>query len=369
MDKVAGNEKRYELKGLQICGIAFAIIALAGFAVQIVRVFADNYLVALGYLGVLLLGWVLMFLGARRIARYAMDFRMVGRLTMPAIAGVVLASCFGVINVKSEMGRLAFMTFGVQFLMYIPFLVLMMAYWYSLRGASGLCVEFRKLKQARSCKNIRWPGLLIIIVATFAVQTAPVFPELIKYIVTASAALISLSVQMVMIHHLLAVYDMADGKKPVERLEDVMPDMRKNKPDNDRQGIIHDEEKASDLKEDEPSAKSTEIDLENNEEPSAETRKEKSENLSAETRKEKSENLSAETRDEKTEELNAVEELKTSDSVPTDIEDGIEDVVEREIVEEDWLRKEFDEIALVGKDEATFEDFKDTVTYHPPTTS
>ena len=317
MGKALEREKRYDLKGLQVCGIAFAIIALAAFAVQIIRVFAGNGYIELAYLGVLLVGWILVFLGSGKIKKYTPDFRAIYIISMPALACIVLAACFGFINISNDMGAQAFLTFGVQFLMFVPFLGLLMAYWYSLRGAAELCFEFRRRKEQKACLSSRWPGLVILIIAIFAVQVAPVAQELVKYIITASAALIALIMQMIMIHHLLVVFDLVDGKKPSERLGDLLTDTEKDK-------------FAMNRKKDKAESPGGDSDL---------------------SAKDDGKNKVADSDD-----YNKSSEYP--DLEPTEQIDRADDVVE-----EDWLRKEFDEIALVGKDEATFEEFKDTIKF------
>lgn len=325
MGKALERENRYDLKGLQICGIAFAIIALATFAVQIVRVFAGNGYIELAYLGVLIVGWVLMFIGAGKIKKYSPYFRAVHIISMPVMACIVLAACFGFINISNDMGAQAFLTFGVQFLMFVPFLGLLMAYWYSLRGAADLCVEFRRRKEEKGCRSAGWPGLIILIIAIFAVQGAPVAQELVKYIITASAALIALIMQMVMIHHLLVVFDVVDGKKPSERLGDILTDTEKDKfAMNRKKDRAEQMDGASD-----PPNKGT-------------GKKFDKSNIKNKVADSDNYNKSSEYPD-----LEPTEQIDRTDDV----------------VEEDWLRKEFDEIALVGKDEATFEEFKDTIKF------
>lgn len=218
------EKKRYDLRSLKLATIAFAIMALANFAVQIIRIIEKSNVVEFSYLAVLFIAWTMMFIAARTLSEYGPDFKAAGVVSAPGMAAVVICALLLVSAISSGVGKNAHLSIGVQLSLYISFLMMVMAYWYMLRGAGKLCEGFNREKLEKSCKNIRIPAIVILILALIAVQGAPVFSELNKYIVTGTAAALALIVQMVMISKLLSVYDAVDGKLQPGRLSDVLKD-------------------------------------------------------------------------------------------------------------------------------------------------
>ncbi|MBQ9179499.1 MAG: hypothetical protein IJ132_01705 [Firmicutes bacterium] len=218
------EKKRYDLRSLKLATIAFAILALANFAVQIIRIIEKSNVVEFAYLAVLFIAWTMMFIAARTLSEYGPDFKAAGVVSVPGMAAVVICALLLVSAISSGVGKNAHLSMGVQFSLYISFLMMVMAYWYVLRGAGKLCEGFNRTKLEKSCKSIRIPAIIILILALIAVQGAPVFSELNKYIVTGIAAALALIVQMVMISKLLSVYDAVDGKLQPGRLGDVLKD-------------------------------------------------------------------------------------------------------------------------------------------------
>ena len=222
------GRKRYDLRGLKLATIAFAIMALANFAVQVVKTFERNHVVDFVYLGIMFVAWMIMFIACRLLLKYGPDFRAAFIVSIPAMASTVICALMLVSNISSEMGKGASLTIGVQFALYVPFLMMLMAYWYVVRGSAFLCEEQNRLKLAASCKGIRMPVIIVMILALIATQGAPVFSEMIKYIVTGSAAALSLIMQMVIINHLLKAYDAVDGKLEAGRLNDIITGKERN---------------------------------------------------------------------------------------------------------------------------------------------
>ncbi|GEM_PF-2681276 len=218
------EKKRYDLRSLKLATIAFAILALANFAVQIIRIIEKNNVVEIVYLVVLFIAWTMMFIAARALSEYGPDFKAAGVVSVPGMAAVVICALLLVSAISSGVGKNAHLSIGVQLSLYISFLMMVMDYWYVLRGAGKLCEGFNRTKLEKSCKIIRIPAIIILILALIAVQGAPVFSELNKYIVTGIAAALALIVQMVMISKLLSVYDVVDGKLQPGRLGDVLKD-------------------------------------------------------------------------------------------------------------------------------------------------
>ena len=321
------KRRRYDLRGLRTAAIAFVIMALADFSLHAMRMFFKNSMIELAYIGVITIAWLIMLMGTRKIADYNGDFKRAYGATIPAIFACLAWLIIAIVELQRGVGKQTFSSLGIMLMGYIVMLCMLYCYAHLLNGSSVVLDGFRKEKLQKSCRRIWKVSMLLIIIAVLCEQGAPLFPEQIKYMITISAAVVSLIVQMLMIKNLLVVYDIVDGKLEPRRLKDVLDGIKeedakeaKAEPENNEGKVakeavdedvapeIADNEEASEEPIEEPDEEATEVLIE---EAAAETPDESDEEPQEEEVGESSEELKDEEAEESTEELagEAVEEM------------------------------------------------------------
>ena len=321
------KRRRYDLRGLRTAAIAFVIMALADFSLHAMRMFFKNSMIELAYIGVITIAWLIMLMGTRKIADYNGDFKRAYGTTIPAIFACLAWLIIAIVELQRGVGKQTFSSLGIMLMGYIVMLCMLYCYAHLLNGSSVVLDGFRKEKLQKSCRRIWKVSMLLIIIAVLCEQGAPLFPEQIKYMITISAAVVSLIVQMLMIKNLLVVYDIVDGKLEPRRLKDVLDGIKeedakeaKAEPENNEGKVakeavdedvapeIADNEEASEEPIEEPDEEATEVLIE---EAAAETPDESDEEPQEEEVGESSEELKDEEAEESTEELagESVEEM------------------------------------------------------------
>ena len=321
------KRRRYDLRGLRTAAIAFVIMALADFSLHAMRMFFKNSMIELAYIGVITIAWLIMLMGTRKIADYNGDFKRAYGATIPAIFACLAWLIIAIVELQRGVGKQTFSSLGIMLMGYIVMLCMLYCYAHLLNGSSVVLDGFRKEKLQKSCRRIWKVSMLLIIIAVLCEQGAPLFPEQIKYMITISAAVVSLIVQMLMIKNLLVVYDIVDGKLEPRRLKDVLDGIKeedakeaKAEPENNEGKVakeavdedvapeIADNEEASEEPIEEPDEEATEVLIE---EAAAETPDESDEEPQEEEVGESSEELKDEEAEESTEELagESVEEM------------------------------------------------------------
>lgn len=321
------KRRRYDLRGLRTAAIAFVIMALADFSLHAMRMFFKNSMIELAYIGVITIAWLIMLMGTRKIADYNGDFKRAYGATIPAIFACLAWLIIAIVELQRGVGKQTFSSLGIMLMGYIVMLCMLYCYAHLLNGSSVVLDGFRKEKLQKSCRRIWKVSMLLIIIAVLCEQGAPLFPEQIKYMITISAAVVSLIVQMLMIKNLLVVYDIVDGKLEPRRLKDVLDGIKeedakeaKAEPENNEGKVakeavdedvapeIADNEEASEEPIEEPDEEATEVLIE---EAAAETTDESDEEPQEEEVGESSEELKDEEAEESTEELagESVEEM------------------------------------------------------------
>ena len=321
------KRRRYDLRGLRTAAIAFVIMALADFSLHAMRMFFKNSMIELAYIGVITIAWLIMLMGTRKIADYNGDFKRAYGATIPAIFACLAWLIIAIVELQRGVGKQTFSSLGIMLMGYIVMLCMLYCYAHLLNGSSVVLDGFRKEKLQKSCRRIWKVSMLLIIIAVLCEQGAPLFPEQIKYMITISAAVVSLIVQMLMIKNLLVVYDIVDGKLEPRRLKDVLDGIKeedakeaKAEPENNEGKVakeavdedvapeIADNEEASEEPKEEPDEEATEVLIE---EAAAETPDESDEEPQEEDVGESSEELKDEDAEESTEELagESVEEM------------------------------------------------------------
>lgn len=226
-NRTTRRNKRYDLKGLQIAAIAFAIMALSDFAIHVIRMFDKNNIAEFAYIGLTFIAWVMMFAGCRKITEYSVFYQKAYYAVLPGLSAALIWGVVAAFDVQSKMGWQSFITMGAMLMGYISFMCKLYCYTNTLKGSGEIAGGFRRNKLMMSCFSIWKPGFVILILSLLCVQAAPLFSELIKYIITVTAAIIALVMELLMIRNLLAVYDIADGKVQVKRLDDMLAAMDK----------------------------------------------------------------------------------------------------------------------------------------------
>lgn len=312
------KRRRYDLRGLRTAAIAFVIMALADFSLHAMRMFFKNSMIELAYIGVITIAWLIMLMGTRKIADYNGDFKRAYGATIPAIFACLAWLIIAIVELQRGVGKQTFSSLGIMLMGYIVMLCMLYCYAHLLNGSSVVLDGFRKEKLQKSCRRIWKVSMLLIIIAVLCEQGAPLFPEQIKYMITISAAVVSLIVQMLMIKNLLVVYDIVDGKLEPRRLKDVLDGIKeedakeaKAEPENNEGKVakeavdedvapeIADNEEASEEPIEEPDEEATEVLIE---EAAAETPDESDEEPQEEELGESPEELTDETDDESDEE-------------------------------------------------------------------
>ena len=312
------KRRRYDLRGLRTAAIAFVIMALADFSLHAMRMFFKNSMIELAYIGVITIAWLIMLMGTRKIADYNGDFKRAYGATIPAIFACLAWLIIAIVELQRGVGKQTFSSLGIMLMGYIVMLCMLYCYAHLLSGSSVVLDGFRKEKLQKSCRRIWKVSMLLIIIAVLCEQGAPLFPEQIKYMITISAAVVSLIVQMLMIKNLLVVYDIVDGKLEPRRLKDVLDGIKeedakeakaepesnegkvaKEAVDEDVAPEIADNEEASEEPIEEPDEEATEVLIE---EAAAETPDESDEEPQEEELGESPEELTDETDDESDEE-------------------------------------------------------------------
>ena len=312
------KRRRYDLRGLRTAAIAFVIMALADFSLHAMRMFFKNSMIELAYIGVITIAWLIMLMGTRKIADYNGDFKRAYGATIPAIFACLAWLIIAIVELQRGVGKQTFSSLGIMLMGYIVMLCMLYCYAHLLNGSSVVLDGFRKEKLQKSCRRIWKVSMLLIIIAVLCEQGAPLFPEQIKYMITISAAVVSLIVQMLMIKNLLVVYDIVDGKLEPRRLKDVLDGIKeedakeakaepesnegkvaKEAVDEDVAPEIADNEEASEEPIEEPDEEATEVLIE---EAAAETPDESDEEPQEEELGESPEELTDETDDESDEE-------------------------------------------------------------------
>jgi hypothetical protein len=82
----------YNLGGMRTAAIAFAVIAIATFAMQIERLLAGNVLAEFGFILVLILCWMAAMFGSRGIVKYRPEFAQAYRASMLAVLCTVVGA-------------------------------------------------------------------------------------------------------------------------------------------------------------------------------------------------------------------------------------------------------------------------------------
>lgn len=226
-NRTTRRNKRYDLKGLQIAAIAFTIMALSDFAIHVIRMFDKNNIAEFAYIGLTFIAWVMMFAGCRKITEYSVFYQKAYYAVLPGLSAALIWGIVAAFDVQSKMGWQSFITMGAMLMGYISFMCKLYCYTNTLKGSGEIAGGFRRNKLMMSCFRIWKPGFVILILSLLCVQAAPLFSELIKYIITVTAAIIALVMELLMIRNLLAVYDIADGKVQVKRLDDMLAAMDK----------------------------------------------------------------------------------------------------------------------------------------------
>ena len=226
-NRTTRRNKRYDLKGLQIAAIAFTIMALSDFAIHVIRMFDKNNIAEFAYIGLTFIAWVMMFAGCRKITEYSVFYQKAYYAVLPGLSAALIWGIVAAFDVQSKMGWQSFITMGAMLMAYVSFMCKLYCYTNTLKGSGEVAGGFRRNKLMMSCFRIWKPGFVILILSLLCVQAAPLFSELIKYIITVTAAIIALVMELLMIRNLLAVYDIADGKVQVKRLDDMLAAMDK----------------------------------------------------------------------------------------------------------------------------------------------
>ena len=332
------KNKRYRLRGLQLAAISLAMMALADFSVHVIRSFEKNYLVEFIYIGVTFVAWLLMFAGTRMIAEYEKNYKQAFYSALPALASCMVWTVTAVYYVQSGMGYQTFSSAGVMFMSYICFLCMLYSYTHVLNGSSAILEGYNKLNLQRKCRRVWKPCFVLIILSLICIQGAPMFSELIKYIITGAATLTTLIAEMIMIRYILAVYEQMDGERVHVMMDDLITRISNENVASDIIESINEPESESESAEksiDDESVKDSDtaiydpiikINLEHKEQKEDETKEQKEEksanaDIGSEMEPDNCYN------DEKTEEL--VEEPPDEDESAED-ESALETAVEKE---------------------------------------
>ena len=344
------KRRRHDLRGLRTAAIAFVIMALADFSLHAMRMFFKNSMIELAYIGVITIAWLIMLMGTRKIADYNGDFKRAYGATIPAIFACLAWLIIAIVELQRGVGKQTFSSLGIMLMGYIVMLCMLYCYAHLLNGSSVVLDGFRKEKLQKSCRRIWKVSMLLIIIAVLCEQGAPLFPEQIKYMITISAAVVSLIVQMLMIKNLLVVYDIVDGKLEPRRLKDVLDGIKeedakeaKAEPENNEVKVakeavdedvapeIADNEEASEEPIEEPDEEATEVLIE---EAAAETTDESDEEPQEEELGESPEELTDETDDESDEEPADGFVVESVDELVEEVQDEQADEPAEESVEE-----------------------------------
>ena len=207
----------YNLSGLKRVSIAFAIMAMAIFAVQIERLLIGKAVFEFAYMGVLFLCWLLAITGTRGILKYRAEFAQAYRACLVAALCTLVGAAFAFLNWHRGGGMQSFIQFGVIFMMYTQMMAMMYSYAKILNGAGELCKRSRNPKKQSTCRFVWKPCVLIIILSLFAEQIAKLFSGNNVYVIAGSAAALALAAHFMMIRTMLSVNDMLDGRPTGQR--------------------------------------------------------------------------------------------------------------------------------------------------------
>ncbi len=193
-------------------GVAFAVIAIATFAIQIERVLFDIGAVEFAYMAVLLVCWMAVVYGARGVVRYRKEFAGAYRAAMIAVVCVLAGAALAFTDWMKGAGIQSFLSVGVMFMMYTQMMAQLYSYSKMLNGASELCRKARYQRKGNVCRVIWKPCVLVIILSMFAVELAKLFDGQTGYIIAGVAAALGLIAHFLMVRMILSVHDTLDGR-------------------------------------------------------------------------------------------------------------------------------------------------------------
>lgn len=207
----------YNLRGLKRVAIAFAIMAMAIFAIQIERLLLGKDILEFAYMGVLFLCWLLAVVGTRGALKYRVEFAQAYRACLIAAVCILAAGAMAFLNWHRGGGAQSFIQFGVLFFMYTQMMAMMYSYVKLLTGAGELCKRSRYPKKQQNCRFVWKPCVPIIILSFFAEQIAKLFSGNNVYIIAGVAAALALAAHFLMIRTILSVHDLLDGRSTGQR--------------------------------------------------------------------------------------------------------------------------------------------------------
>lgn len=197
--------------------ISFALIAVATFAVQIVRLLGDKVIVEFAYLFVLFLCWMAAMFGTRGILKYRPEFAQGYRAAMVAVVCVVCAIGLSLMDWRRGAELQSFISAGVMFMMYTQMMAQLYTYSKILNGGGEICKRARNVKKRNACRIVWKPCVLIILLSLFAVEIAKIFEGQTVYIIAGIAASLALIAHFLMVRMILSVVDIMDGRSTGQR--------------------------------------------------------------------------------------------------------------------------------------------------------
>ena len=207
----------YNLGGMRTAAVAFAVMAIATFAMQIERLLAGKVIAEFGFILVLILCWMAAMFGTRGIVKYRPEFAQAYRASMLAVLCTVVGAGMAFVLWHRGSGSQAFISFGPMLMMYTQMMAQLYAYSKILNGGGELCKKVRYPKKRNSCRIIWKPCVLIILLSQFAVVIAELFEGQTVYIVAGTAAALALIAHFLMIRMILSVHDLVDGRSMGQR--------------------------------------------------------------------------------------------------------------------------------------------------------
>ena len=199
--------------GLRVAVVGLVIIALNTLALQAVRMFEVLNFAEFAYIGVMILAWIIIFLGTNSIRKYSPCFRRVNFLSMIMIIIVIIEVFLALRNYKNNMGNQIFIDFSVMFMNYLTILGMFYAYYKLLQGVAFLAKQNQGIKTALKCEKKGIGSFVIIIFCYILIPVSGMFSIYTEYIATSVLGLIALGIQLNLCMLLLAGFDVLRGRK------------------------------------------------------------------------------------------------------------------------------------------------------------
>lgn len=208
------RKSRTTLDGLRMATGGLFLMAVATLALQALRVFKTWMPAELGFIAVNGIGWVLVFLGARRLVKGNYIWKRMPFVAVLAGLCLLGEGLMALRNIRSGMLEQSFVDFTVMFFLYLVLLCLFYTYRLALRNTAEI-VKGSDAKLARRCMRSYKPACSIFMVTLIIIPISGIFSSFIEYISTGVVGIIGFLMQVYMCKLLLDGFNVASGNGAV----------------------------------------------------------------------------------------------------------------------------------------------------------